>query len=380
MIGKSGTAYMPDIPCRAIILALGLAIGLVSAMACPALAQEAALPGQITMTGGALLRDGRPWAMKGVKLVGRVTPQTALDNGTVGRAIHVAHAGFGPQLPAQITAYGADTVSIEISQYGLDPSHPIHDPAYGAQLAEAIRLFRRAGLTVMICMQWERAAGVRGDPGVPGPITGNAWAALLPLLPKDDAGLILDLFNEPSGMPGPDTFAAWQAAHNALIAQVRKAGFHRQIVVVSGLRGAEWLDGTPPITDPDHRVVYGIHPQLSVTQFRFDSPAGWDAAFGNFCLRHTCLATEWTLARRPDEPLRTGCGGNAPVLAQALLTYLWQRHMGVVGWSFDFPGTLFQTDTPQIPTTFAAWAGTCEASQHPYGNGQMLTTWFHTHR
>jgi len=349
-------------------IALGIA-------ATAAQAQPAPPPGQIALDHGLLLRDGRPWQMQGVKLVGRVTPDTAMDS--VGRAIHLAHGRFGPQLPAQIRAFGADTVSLEISQYGLDPTHPLHDPHYGGQVAAAIRLFRQAGLTVMVCMQWERAAGVKGGSGSPDQTTRNAWSALLPLLDRDDAGLILDLFNEPSGMPGPDSFAAWQAAHDDLIALVRGAGFHRQIVVVSGLRGGEWLDGTPPITDPDHRLAYGIHPQLSVTQFDFAHPAGWDAAFGTFCLHHTCLATEWTLARRPDEPLRTGCGGNAPELARTLLAYLWARHMGVVGWSFDFPGTLFAADNPAVPTTFAGWAGTCEASTQPYGNGQLLIDWFH---
>lgn len=345
----------------------------------PCLAHGSGLPGQITLAGGVLLRDGKPWVMKGVKLVGRVTPDTALNNGTVGRAIHLAHSRFGPQLPAQIAAFGADTVSIEVSQYGLDPAHRIYDPGYRGQVVDAVRLFRAAGLTVMICMQWERAAGVKGDFGAPDQTTQNAWAALLPALPNDDAGLILDVFNEPSGMPSPANFAAWQQGHNAIIALIRRAGFHRQVVVVSGLRGAEWLDGTPPISDPDKRVVFGIHPQLSVTQFNFASPAGWDAAFGNFCNSHPCLATEWTLAHRSDEPVHTGCGGNAPVLAQTLLTYLWARRMGVVGWSFDFPGTLFQADAPQTPTRFTTWAGTCEASQQPWGNGQMLTEWFHAH-
>jgi hypothetical protein len=358
---------------------------LLAAIAMPsgALAQSVApawsgtgMPGQITMAHGVLLRDGRPWAMKGVKFVGRVTPDTALDNGSVGRDIRQAHNRFGPQMPARVRQFGADTVSIEVSQYGLDPTHPIHDPAYRGQVVDAIRMFRAAGLTVMICMQWERAAGVKGDAGNPSATTRNAWTALLAALPADDAGLILDLFNEPSGMPSPATFAAWQRDHNALVALVRQAGFHRQIVVVSGLRGAEWLDGTPPITDPDGRLAFGIHPQLSVTQFNFASPAGWDAAFGNFCTRHTCLATEWTLARRPDEPLRTGCGGNAPVLAQTLLTYLWSKRMGVVGWSFDFPGTLFTAEDARVPTTFASWAGSCETSVQPYGNGQLLSEWF----
>ena len=349
------------------------------AQAVPPAWSGAALPGQITLVHGQFYRDGNPWVMKGVKFVGRVTPDTALNNGTVGHDIRQAHNRFGPQMANRARAYGADTVSLEISQYGLDPSHPIHDPAYRAQVVDAIHMFRAAGLTVMVCMQWERAAGVTGQGGNPDQTTLNAWTALLQALPADDAGLILDLFNEPSGIPSPATFGAWQQQHNALVALVRQAGFHRQIVVISGLRGAEWLDGAPPISDPDGRLAFGIHPQLAVTQFNFASPAGWDAAFGNFCNRHTCLATEWTLARRPDEPTRTGCGGDAPALAQTLLAYLWSKKMGVVGWSFDFPGTLFTAEDGRVPTTFAAWAGTCQASLQPYGNGQMLSDWFKAH-
>jgi hypothetical protein len=358
--------------------ALALPAGAMAQAAAPAWS-GAGLPGQITLVHGTLYRDGKPWTMKGVKFVGRVTPDTALNNGTVGRDIKQAHNRFGPQMANRARAYGADTVSLEISQYGLDPSNPIYDPGYRAQVVDAIHMFRAAGLTVMVCMQWERAAGVKGQAGNPDQTTLNAWTALLQALPADDAGMILDLFNEPSGMPSPAVFAAWQAQHNALVALVRKAGFHRQIVVVSGLRGAEWLDGTPPISDPDGRLAFGIHPQLAVTQFNFASPAGWDAAFGNFCNHHTCLATEWTLARRPDEPIRTGCGGDAPVLAQTLLRYLWSKHMGVVGWSFDYPGTLFTAEDGRVPTTFATWAGTCQASLQPYGNGQMLTDWFKAH-
>jgi endoglucanase len=340
-----------------------------------ALAAQALNPGQITLDHGQLLRDGHPWVMKGVKLVGRVTPDSALQAGMAGRAIRAAHARFGPDLPARIKAFGADTVSIEVSQYGLDPANALHDPGYLHQVTDAVHVFRDAGLTVMISMQWERAAGARGQPGYPTATTEAAWTALLGVLPRDDAGLIFDLFNEPSA----EAFAAWQDQHDRLIALVRAAGFHRQIVVVSGLRGGEWLDGAPALHDPDARLAYGVHPQLSVTQFDFAHPAGWDRAFGTFCTRHPCLATEWTLARRPDEPDRTGCAGDAPRLAQTLLAYLWTRRMGVIGWSFDFPGTLFRADDPQTPTDFTAWAGTCEASRQPYGNGRLLQDWFHAH-
>jgi hypothetical protein len=246
---------MSDALLRRLIAGLLAALALAVCVPLPVFAQTATpawtgdgLPGQITLARGVLYRDGHPWEMKGVKFVGRVTPDTAFNNGTVGRDIRQAHNRFGPQMVGRAKAYGADTVSLEVSQYGLDPQHPLYDPAYRAAVVEAIRLFRAGGLTVMICMQWERAAGVKGDYGSPDATTQRAWTALLQALPANDAGLILDLFNEPSGMPSPEVFAAWQHQHDALIALVRGAGFHRQIVVVSGLRGAEWLEGTPPIT------------------------------------------------------------------------------------------------------------------------------------
>lgn len=365
---------------RAAALILG-ALALSAPLAVPAQAAAPVrpadtLPGQITMAGGTLMRDGQPWELKGVKFVGRITPESDLAFSTIGQNIRLAHTRWGPQLPAQVKAFGANTVSIAISQPGLNPQNPVFLPAYRQQVVDAVGMFRKAGFTVILAMNWERAAGSRTEPGFPSQNTINAWNWLLQALPANDAGLIFDVFNEPSTPPSPEVWQQWQQWHEAIIAAIRNAGFHRQVLIVSGLRGGEILEGSPPIHDPDNRVVFGIHPQLSVKKYNFDTREGWDAGFGNFCTQHTCLATEWTLARRPEGD-KTGCGGDAPRLAMDLLRYLRARRMGIVGWSFDYPGTLFQADKPDVPTNFDTWAGSCEASQQPYGNGQMLFDWFH---
>ena len=68
----------------------------------PALAmhrvQSEAIPpgsGQVDLVHGTLLRDGRPWQMRGVGISGVVTPVRQLGRPFVGERLRQAHAGFG---------------------------------------------------------------------------------------------------------------------------------------------------------------------------------------------------------------------------------------------------------------------------------------------
>ena len=341
-------------------------------------------PGQITMVGGALLRDGRPWIIKGVKLASRLVPPHVINRPIIGPHLRESQTLWSPALLARIHAFGADTAVIEVSQPGLDPTHPIHDPQYRTEVVDAVAALRQAGLTVMISMQWENGAGAAHQPSTPGPGTLAAWGALLQALPRDDAGLVFDVFNEP--MPQPtfypeiphELWMQWKAAHEPVVAAIRAAGFHRQIVVVGGMDGAHRLDHAAGIDDPDNRLVYGVHPYLTAGNLHFDTGPGWDTYFGRFCLRHTCMITEFALSRRPDEK-PTGCQGDAPQVVRHLLTYAWNHHLGMVGWAIDYPWTLMQGPDYTRPTNFKAWAGTCEASQQPYGFGQALSDWYRSH-
>lgn len=347
--------------------------------------------GQVDLVRGVLVRDGRRWQMRGVGISGVVTPVRQLGRPFVGARLRQAHASFGAQLPGQVRAFGADTVVIKVSQPGLDPANAIYDPAYRFMVVRAIRLFRSNGLTVMISMQWEPGSGSKTETGYPGASTRNAWIALLGALPQSDGALMLDLFNEPVGNGDePGLWQSWKDAHEHLIAAIRKAGFHRQVVVVSGLQAAHWLRGAPPINDPDAKVVYGVHPYLNAGKVGFVDPANWDVYFGEFCNGHPCIATEWGLAAYPDGK-GVGCAGDAPVLSEHLLAYLWRRRMGVSGWSFDFPDTLMVGPGLIRPTDFAQWPGQCPvkndaadgmpsgASYPAFGIGKLLSTWFMRH-
>jgi hypothetical protein len=155
------------------------------------------------------------------------------------------------------------------------------------------------------------------------------------------------------------------------------------------LQAAHWLRGAPPINDPDAKVVYGVHPYLNAGKVGFSDPATWDVYFGEFCTGHPCMATEWGLAAYPDGK-GTGCAGNAPALSAHLLEYLWRHHMGVAGWSYDYPDTLMVGPTLARPTDFAQWPGQCPSKNddaggepgtpHPaFGIGKLLSTWFMRH-
>ncbi|WP_353227687.1 cellulase family glycosylhydrolase [Novosphingobium sp.] len=357
----------------------------------PAVASPPSLdPGQITLTGTTLRRDGHPWIMRGVKLTSRLVPPRVIHRPIIGPHLRESQTLWSADLPLRIRQFGADTAAIEVSQPGLDPAHAIYDPDYRAEVIAAVMALRHAGLTVMISMQWENGAGAPRQPDTPGPGTQNAWHALLSpapdgvALPSDDAGLIFDVFNEPMPMPvyvadiPADRWAQWQAAHAPVIATIRAAGFHRQVVVVGGIDGAHRLDHAPMVPDPDHRMVYGVHPYLTANMLQFETAAGRDRYFGDFCRHNACMITEFALSRRPDER-PTGCKGDAPAVVHDLLAYAWDRHLGMVGWAFDYPWTLMAGPDFTTPTTFDAWAGSCAASTAPYGFGQMLRDWYHRH-
>lgn len=341
--------------------------------------EAATRPGQITMAHGTLLRDGRPWQPRGVKLVGRLVPPKAINRPFIADRLRDAQAAFGPQLIDSIQAYGADTVSFSVSQPGLDPQHPLYDPAYRAEVLMAVRKFRRAGFTVMISMQWEPGSGSNHEIGFPTQSTANAWNELLGRLPNTDAGLILDLFNEPKGDPDPQTWDELQAAYQNLVQTVRAAGFNRQIVVVSGLHGAHRLDGMRDVADPANRLVYGVHPYLNAGQLPFTSPAAWDSNFGQFCSQHTCMTTEFGIDRLPNGR-GNGCVADAPRLTDELIGYLWRHRMGMMAWAFDYADTIMTGPGLSTPTNWNAWAGDCQTGEGGFGAGQTISDWYHRQR
>lgn len=334
--------------------------------------------GQISQRGNVMMRDGSPWIVKGVNISGRVVPEGQLNAPFIGKRLRAAHAAFGPATFDKVKQFGADTISLKVSQPGLDPGHRFYDPAYRASVVDAIAMARRSGLAVIISMQWQPGSGSNTEEGRFGPSNTAAWRALLDVLPRDDAGLMFDLLNEPEDMATRANWKAWSKGNEALIRMIRDLGFRSQFVLVSGLQSSHTLRDAPSVRDPAGRIAYAVHPYFNARQMDFTDPRSWDVQFGDFCDRHICMISEWGLALVPDGP-NVGCAGDAPALTRALLEYGWRRRMGMVGWSLDYPDTLMVGPAMDRPTSFDGWQGRCTREGGIIGAGQMISDWFHAH-
>ena len=82
----------------------------------------------VTVAGGHLQRDGRPWTPKGVVLTGLVAPEPYL------RGIYArSREAWGPQLLRQLQDIGVDTLRFNVSAAGLDPDNPMPDRRMGPE-------------------------------------------------------------------------------------------------------------------------------------------------------------------------------------------------------------------------------------------------------
>lgn len=331
-----------------------------SVFASPALAPAAATAA-ITVSGTTLLRDGKPWIPKGVVLVGRVAPAADTRPG----AYAEARARFGDQELNDIARYGADLIRFQVSQGGSDPKSSIYSPAYVDEVVKAVRMARTRGFAVIVSMQSEKPSGEDNPSGLPTDSTRRAWADLAPRF-ANDPGVMFELFNEPSrerGSAGPNpSWEEWRSSMQPVLDVIRRSGAHN-VVIADGLQFSHILEGAPALSDPDRKVVYGVHPNPRM--HRFQTPAEWDAAFGIFARIHPVLVTEW------NPHAGRICVPNAPQIASEFLAYARSHNFGVVGWAYDFPGTL-RTENG-TPTTYQNFS--CD-SRTPRGAGALLHSYF----
>ena len=324
----------PAVRRMAAALCLGLALvaggGLGSGIAplAPGWHAGAALaaPDDVTIEGNRFLRGGRPWVAEGVTLVGMVAPERQI---AARAAYNSARQRFGTGMLAAVRDYGADTVRYQISQGGLDPQSPIHDPGYRGEVLDAIALTRRMGLNVIVSMQWQGPSGTRNSDGMPDDTTKRAWSAVLPAIGQD-RGILLELFNEPHLKEKTDAnWATWQQDFQGLIDHVRAEGA-RNVVLVDGLRSAHYLGGSPRLRDPAGQLGYAVHPFLvAINRTR----KAWDENFGDFSRKHAVMATAFNARSNNGY-----CRPTFPQETDRLLAYLRRHEIGLVIWAFDLPG------------------------------------------
>lgn len=356
-----------SIPLRS--LAATVALTLVTQPAGWAASPAPATPAPtISVSGNTLLANGRPWLPGGVNIVGLVRARPSPAG--AGPVFDRAAAHFGPEELAAARSLGANVVLVQVSEPALDPVSPDYVPEYLDRVVAGIRLVQAAGFPVIVNMQWEKPTGVAGQPSMPGAETARAWARLGAFF-AHDRSVVFELFNEPNlplagpGEPisSPRLWAAWQAAFQPLIDDLRRSGM-QNVLIVDGMSWAQTLNGAPVLHDPLGQLAYGVHP-YPIPSYP-ETPAGWDTRFGNFAQAHPVVITEWIA----DSGLF--CIPDAPQVARSLLSYTWDHRIGFIGWAYDVPSSLV-TSWNGPPTDYRDFA--CGAG-HLNGPGLALQTLF----
>ncbi len=343
----------------ALVASAVLAVALVGPEAADAASpRSAAGSDAVTVQGNHLLRGGAWWTPRGVQIVGLVAPDGALTGKYVD-----AHAHFsGVELQIARSRH-ADTVRFQISQYGLDPMDPLFSAAYVGEVRNGIQLARNAGLNVIISLQGQSPIGNTTAGGCPLPNVGaeRAWNQLAPMF-AGDPGVMFELYNEPSLGTSFTNWQLWQngglipqqngttcqeVGMQTLINDIRQLGA-RNVIIVPGL-GAEFtLSGMPTLFDPaspfNPQLAYGVHyPSLT------GGVGVWNGEFGNMSQNEPIVVTEWYATSLNN------CVPGEPALAAELLDYLASKQIGIVGYSFDVPGTIV-ADWSYAPTTYDNFA------------------------
>ena len=316
----------------------------------------------ISVSGGRLQRDGRPWTPHGVVQIAFVAPPAAQQG-----VFTEAYQHYSPSDYTAMRSYGIDSVRIQISQPGLDPQNPLFTPAFRSQVIDAVHAARAAGLIVMLSVQDEEQSGEKKDrvASLPNDATRRVWASIAPVFARDH-GVIYELLNEPNLPPNPENWRKWAHEMNATLKVVRDAGASN-VAVADGLLFAERLGGAPALHDPDGQVVYASHPYAHRAQDQ--TAPSWEKKFGDFARTHAVVVTEWTTVPKYY------CDLGTPKYAEEFLRYLNGRGIGLMAYGWDFSGPKFGSTFHGFPPQISAFEGlTC--GEPGFGPGRAVERFF----
>jgi hypothetical protein len=320
-------------------------------------AHDAGAPGtSISVQGNHLMQNGAPFVPRGVQITGLVAP----DDQLYGKYV-AANANFGTAELQQAVADNANLIRFQVSEFGLNPSDPLYDPAYVQEVQQGVELARSLGLNVIISLQAEAPAGNEARCPLPDAGAAADWAELTSMFGTDD-GIMFELYNEPFPL---DNSANWQTWLNGgpitaggtsctavgmqtLVNQIRAQGADN-VIILPGLDYGLTLAGMPAVSDPSNptnpQLAYSVHyPALNLTT------TAWDLEFGNKASTAPVIVTEW------QANSTTNCVPNSPSTAPLLLDYLASKSIGVVGFAFDLPGTIISDYNTYSPTSYSGFA------------------------
>ncbi|MGD9616042.1 MAG: cellulase family glycosylhydrolase [Alphaproteobacteria bacterium] len=190
--------------------------------------------GNVSVSGAVILRDGLPWAAKGVNSWGLMAPKSKSTNLRF-PSFQWPVGNFKPDVLDDMVRFGADSVRFLIGQHYLDPENPHYTPAYIDEITRTVRAARERGLVVVLAMNRSPEVDItaRTIPHFASASTGRAWQSLLKHIGCDH-GVIIDIFNEPVNTvrePIPTAWHAWRTLHQRVIDQLRQAGAVNPIMV-----------------------------------------------------------------------------------------------------------------------------------------------------
>jgi hypothetical protein len=200
-----------------------------------------------------------------------------------------------PQLVfSDMKAWGADTVRMQISGFGADPTGGQYNAQFVSDFVGAVQYARSIGLNVIVSVQYEFQACE--GPTIPNASTVAVWQNLTTLL-NGDTGIMYEIFNEPAVSDSSGyypTAADWNTYNNganSVISAIRKStnldGTTAQnVIVTDGLHEGQTFVAIVPVTDTLNpaQVVNSVHPYFhpipSMNSTTEDS-ANWPALWGN---------------------------------------------------------------------------------------------------
>ena len=356
-----------------------------------ATAQQSHLPGESSVSGTQLFRDGQSWIPHGFFQIAFAVPPAAFDLTLNGKplnpAFRNAYANYSPAEYEEMKNAGADSVRINVAQDGVDPDdNRYFDQQWANGVIGAVRSARNAGLTVILSIQNEKQTGSDGAT-LPNKSTLRVWRELAPLFGKD-RGVMYELYNEPgipqATVPARDQWRAWAGAMNPVVKLIRGLGA-TNVLVADGLALAQQLTGAPALDDPLSQVVYASHPYPHNPEG--EDSAIWDIKFGNFAATAPVIVTEWGPGYY--------CDAATPNATVKFLSYLQQHRIGleVVAWDWGpynfasavqgFPQPTFSSLLVSTGPNACTMAngnrpGVAHDPASAFGPGKVIESWYRT--
>jgi aryl-phospho-beta-D-glucosidase BglC (GH1 family) len=267
---------------------------------------------------------------------------------------------------ANMRAWGANTVRIELAQYYYVPTARSYDPSYPGRVERLVRQARQAGLYVILVLQGSDRGIAdyvpEGNTHQPLPDRNHSipfWRDLANRY-KNDGGVLFELFSEPYPRGGEGGFSNWELwqkgglhpadntygprpAFEAVgmqeMYEVVRATGANNLVIISGTQWGYNLRGVPQHRIRGHNIAYATHPWNHPEWPNDNQPDDWEGDWAFLARTDPVIATEFG-TRDCREPY-----------ARAFLDRADQLGIGWIAWSWNSPsaGTSTAQDRPSDP-------------------------------